>query len=55
MKSRSATLRPLTNFGYTRTYWILPRNVASWLKADLQPPEFDFRFAPVSRRFRDLG
>ena len=29
--------------------------VAFWLKADFQPPEIDFRFAPNSGRFRDLG
>ncbi len=30
-------------------------NVRVWLKADLQPPEIDFRFAPESRRFLGLG
>jgi hypothetical protein len=30
-------------------------NVRSWLQADLQPPEIDFRFSPESRRFRGLG
>ncbi len=26
-----------------------------WLKADLQSPEFDFRFTPNKRHFDDLG
>jgi hypothetical protein len=26
-------------------------NGNSWLKADLKPPEIDFRFAPESGRF----
>jgi hypothetical protein len=30
-------------------------DVRNWLKADLQPPEIDFRFAPESRRFPELG
>jgi hypothetical protein len=30
-------------------------NVRSWLQADLQPPEIDFRFTPESRRFHGLG
>ncbi len=28
------------------TKWLKPPNVASWLKADIQSPEIDFRFTP---------
>ncbi len=35
-----------------RTFLAVPSFVWFWLQADLQPPEIDFRFAPISRHSR---